>query len=162
MGRWRHVTTPRREGHRPAVVLFRVESRIRRTVTMSIDRRPQRRARRGLAVRPCRAIVSMAAALLFDPGAPVVPAAEAPAARPPVEIGSARAVAGQKVRGALKVAEDADGTPITLPLTIITGKKPGPVAWVQAVTHGDEYGGARALQDIVPGSSPRTMIGQRD
>src|SRR3989441_6882301 len=95
------------------------------------------------------AFCSLAAAIPLQPGAPAARAAETPAARPPVEIGSARGVAGQKVRGALKVVEDADGTPIVLPLTIITGKKTGPVAWVQAATHGDEYGGARALQDVV-------------
>jgi uncharacterized protein len=79
--------------------------------------------------------------------------------KPPVEVGGARAAAGQKVRGALKVAESADGTPIVLPLTIATGRKPGPVAWVQAQTHGDEYGGARALQDVVRALDPGTMSG---
>src|SRR5882672_7316449 len=79
--------------------------------------------------------------------------------KPPVEVGSARAVAGQKVRGVLKVAESADGTPIVLPLTIAAGRKPGPVVWVQAATHGDEYGGARALQDVVRGLDPATMSG---
>jgi len=76
-----------------------------------------------------------------------------------VEVGSARAVAGQKVRGVLKLAESADGTPIVLPLTIAAGRKPGPVVWVQAATHGDEYGGARALQDVVRGLDPGTMSG---
>src|SRR5439155_926407 len=76
-----------------------------------------------------------------------------------VEVGSARAVAGQKVRGVLKVAESADGTPIVLPLTIAAGRKPGPIVWVQAATHGDEYGGARALQDVVRGLDPATMSG---
>src|SRR5881296_2588151 len=80
-------------------------------------------------------------------------------AKTPVEVGSARAVAGQKVRGVLKVAESADGTPIVLPLTIAAGRKPGPVAWLQAATHGDEYGGARALQDVVRGLDAGAMSG---
>jgi len=79
--------------------------------------------------------------------------------RPPVEVGGARAVAGEKVRGALKVADAADGTPIVLPLTIAAGRKPGPVAWVQAATHGDEYGGARALQEVVRGLDLGAMSG---
>ena len=87
------------------------------------------------------------------------PAASAADAKPPVEVGSARAVPGQKVRGVLKVAEAADGTPIVLPLTIVSGRRPGPVAWVQAATHGDEYGGARALQEVVRGLDPSTMSG---
>ena len=77
----------------------------------------------------------------------------------PVEVGTARGVPGEKVRGALKVAEDADGTPVVLPITIATGRKPGPVAWVQAATHGDEYGGPRALQEVVRGLDPATMTG---
>lgn len=80
-------------------------------------------------------------------------------AKGPVEVGTARGVAGEKVRGALKVAEDADGTPIVLPITIVTGRKPGPVAWIQAATHGDEYGGPRALQDVVRGLEPASMSG---
>src|SRR6058998_128621 len=76
-------------------------------------------------------------------------------AKPLLMVGSARAVAGQSVSGALKVAETVDGMPIIL----AAGTKPGPVAWVQAATHGDEYGGARALQDVVRSLDPRTMSG---
>lgn len=90
---------------------------------------------------------------------PAAWAAGPAAPKGPVEVGTARGVAGQKVRGALKVAEDADGTPVVLPLTIATGRKPGPVAWIQAATHGDEYGGPRALQDVVRGLDPATMTG---
>jgi predicted deacylase len=89
----------------------------------------------------------------------IVLAAASGVARPPLEIGTARAVAGQRVKGALNVAEGADGTPIALPIEIVTGSKPGPVAWVQAVTHGDEYGGARALQEVVRGLDPAGMSG---
>jgi len=104
-------------------------------------------------------IVLLTAALLIHPGGPSATAAEAPAAKDLVEIGGARGVAGGKVRGALKVAEDADGAALVLPLTIITGKKPGKVVWIQAQTHGDEYGGARALQDVVRRLDPATMSG---
>jgi uncharacterized protein len=98
---------------------------------------------------------------LFALTATLCPTRTAGAADPkaPVEVGSARAVAGQKTRGVLKVAETADGTAIVLPLTIAAGRKPGPVVWVQAATHGDEYGGARALQDVVHALDPGTMSG---
>src|SRR5262249_44872073 len=98
-------------------------------------------------------------AMLFVLGGPGSGAAEPSDRKGPIEIGGARGTAGEKVRGALKVAEDADGTPIVLPLSIITGRKPGPVAWVQAATHGDEYGGPRALQDVVRGLDPEPMSG---
>jgi len=100
-----------------------------------------------------------ASLLLCVPLALAAPTVRAAEAKPPVEVGGTRAVPGQKVRGTLKVAEAADGTPIVLPLTIAAGRKPGPVAWVQAATHGDEYGGARALQDVVRNLDPATMSG---
>jgi predicted deacylase len=76
-----------------------------------------------------------------------------------IEVGTARGVPGQKVRGFLKVAEDADGTPAQLPVVIVAGRKAGPVVWVNACSHGDEYGGPRALQDVVRGLDPDTMTG---
>ena len=66
---------------------------------------------------------------------------------------------GQTVRGSLKVAEAADGSPVALPIAIITGAKTGPVVWVQAAAHGDEYGGPRALQEVVKGLDPQAMSG---
>jgi len=76
-----------------------------------------------------------------------------------LEIGSARGVAGQTVRGSLKVGEAADGTAVSLPIAIVTGRRPGPVVWVDACAHGDEYGGPRALQDVVRGLDPEVMSG---
>jgi hypothetical protein len=77
----------------------------------------------------------------------------------PVEVGSARGVAGQVVRGALAVAEESDGSPVSLPVAVVTGRKPGPAVWAQACAHGDEYGGPRALQELVRTLDPETMSG---
>lgn len=85
-------------------------------------------------------------------------AAAAPPDRP-VSVGTARGVGGKTVRGSLRVAEAADGSPIELPVAIVTGSRPGPVVWVEAATHGDEYGGVRALQDLLRKLDPRTMTG---
>jgi predicted deacylase len=76
-----------------------------------------------------------------------------------LELGSARAAAGQKVRGALSVLETVDGTPFAIPVVIASGTRPGPVVWVQALAHGDEYGGARALQELVRDLDPGAMSG---
>jgi predicted deacylase len=90
---------------------------------------------------------------------------EAALAAPPperarvVELGNARGVVGQAVRGTLKVGEQADGTAIAIPLVIVTGRKPGPTVWVEASAHGDEYGGPRALQDVVRSLDPEAMSG---
>lgn len=86
-------------------------------------------------------------------------AAAAPAERRLVEVGSARGVAGEVVRGSLPVAEAADGSPIALPVAIVTGREAGPVVWVEASAHGDEYGGPRALQDVLRGLDPAAMKG---
>jgi predicted deacylase len=77
----------------------------------------------------------------------------------PVSIGTAKGVRGQSVRGVLKVAEAADGSPVSLPIAIVTGAKSGPVVWVQAAAHGDEYGGPRALQGVVKSLDPAQMSG---
>ncbi len=82
-----------------------------------------------------------------------------PSPSQPIEVGTARGAPGQKVRGLLKVAEEADGAAIALPIEIVTGRKPGPVVWIDAMTHGDEYGGARALQEVVRGLDPEQMAG---
>jgi predicted deacylase len=93
--------------------------------------------------------------VLFGAGPDLLSAAE----RKVVEIGTARGVAGQAVRGSLKVAEAADGSPVSLPITIVTGRQAGPVVWVEASAHGDEYGGPRALQDVVRSLDPQAMAG---
>src|SRR5262245_18443395 len=112
-----------------------------------------------MGLRPAHGAVLALVILTMGLIPPAAGAAEPAAPKGPVEVGTARGVAGEKVRGALKVAEDADGTPVVLPLTIATGRKPGPVAWIQAATHGDEYGGPRALQDVVRGLDPAAMTG---
>ncbi len=76
-----------------------------------------------------------------------------------LEVGTARGAPGQNVRGTLKVAERSDGTPLTLPIVIVTGRNAGPVVWVDALTHGDEYGGGRALQAVVRRLDPERMSG---
>jgi predicted deacylase len=77
----------------------------------------------------------------------------------PIRIGTATGVAGRAVRGTLPVAEDPDGSPISLPVTVVTGARPGPVVWVDAAAHGDEYGGPRALQELVKSLDPAAMSG---
>jgi len=79
--------------------------------------------------------------------------------RPPVQVGTATAAPGAKTRGSLRVGDAADGTPIAIPLSVVAGRRPGPVVWIQAGTHGDEYGGIRALQEVVRDLDPAAMSG---
>ena len=82
----------------------------------------------------------------------------------PLTVGTAQGERGRVVRGTLKVAEAADGSAIELPIAIATGangptNEPAPVVWVEAAAHGDEYGGPRALQDVLKSLDPARMSG---
>ncbi|MFN8575195.1 MAG: hypothetical protein U0132_24285, partial [Gemmatimonadaceae bacterium] len=101
-----------------------------------------------------RALLMLVAALVVV--TPDDTVAQSPRA---VEVGTARGVAGAKVRGALNPIEEADGTPLSLPVVVVTGTRPGPLVWVQALTHGDEFGGARALQQVLAALDPNEMSG---
>jgi uncharacterized protein len=103
-------------------------------------------------IQPCFALLVLFSAMVAGRAA----AAPAPT---PLQIGTAHGVPGQTVRGSLVVAEAADGSPVSLPLAIVTGRLPGPVVWVEAGAHGDEYGGPRALQDVLRGLDPAVMSG---
>ncbi len=81
------------------------------------------------------------------------------AERQAIELGTARALPGEKARGSLKVVETADGSDVSLPVSIVNGRSAGPVVWIQACAHGDEFGGARALQEVVGGLVPEKMSG---
>jgi uncharacterized protein len=92
-------------------------------------------------------------------GATPPAASTRPAHQGPLQVGTARGTPGHAVRGVLQVGEEVDGTPISLPLVIVTGSDDGPVVWIQALAHGDEFGGARALQEVVADLDPDTLRG---
>lgn len=118
-----------------------------------------------LLARPAFAALMFCTAVLaaqpeVRAGVPGSPAgAPAGGERPAVRVGDATAQPGRKVRGSLRVGDAADGTPIAIPLAIVAGTRPGPVVWIQAGTHGDEYGGIRALQEVVRDLDPAAMSG---
>lgn len=93
------------------------------------------------------------------PAAATTPEAAAPPGAGTLVVGTARGEPGRKVRGTLRVVEAADGAPFSAPVVIVTGRRPGPVVWADACHHGDEYGGARALQEVVRTLDPETMSG---
>jgi len=62
-----------------------------------------------------------------------------------VQVGTAKAKAGEVTRGELRVGSLADGSPIRLPVFIACGRKPGPRVWIEGCVHGEEYGGAAAI-----------------
>lgn len=76
-----------------------------------------------------------------------------------IRVGNAVAETGQIVRGSLPIGERADGTQMTCPVAVASGREPGPVLWLQACVHGDEVGGTLALQAFLRELAPCTHKG---
>ncbi|MDN2567307.1 succinylglutamate desuccinylase/aspartoacylase family protein [Aquibium sp. A9E412] len=62
-----------------------------------------------------------------------------------MKIGTVEARQGTLSRGQLPLGEYPDGGAIASPLIVASGRKPGPVLWVQTCIHGNEVGGPVAV-----------------
>ncbi|HWQ74999.1 MAG TPA: succinylglutamate desuccinylase/aspartoacylase family protein [Syntrophomonas sp.] len=58
-----------------------------------------------------------------------------------IQIGTAAAKPGERARGKLFVGELANGSEVAIPVMIANGKNPGPVLWLNAALHGNEFNG---------------------
>lgn len=77
---------------------------------------------------------------------------------PRFKIGTARAKPGAWTTGTLTLGHYPDG-PITTPVNILCGTRPGPVLWVQSAIHGAECGGALGLLRLFKRIDPKRMKG---
>jgi predicted deacylase len=77
----------------------------------------------------------------------------------PERIGTAEVQRGAVTRGRLPLIEYADGSDVEAPVIVVAGKKDGPVAWLISCGHGDEVGGALAMQRVAKALDPATMSG---
>lgn len=79
-----------------------------------------------------------------------------------IEVGTAIAIPGKRTRGELELGFYPDGLPITTPVTIVAGTKPGPTLWLQSSVHGPENGGPvgalRLLNELDPNSIAGTIV----
>lgn len=79
-------------------------------------------------------------------------------AQAPFVVGSASAAPGQIAYGTLAVPAGSDaGT--SIPLIVVNGAKPGPVAAFVAGSHGTEYASMVALTNFAPRIDPRQLTG---
>ncbi len=83
----------------------------------------------------------------------------AAAASWPDRVGTAEVRPGEVTRGRLPLIEYADGSQVAAPVIVIAGRERGPVAWLIACGHGDEWGGALAIQRIAKALDPATLKG---
>lgn len=74
------------------------------------------------------------------------------------KVGTARARPGAWTTGTLTLGEYPDA-PITTPVNILCGARPGPVLWVQSAIHGAECGGALGLLRLFKDLDPKRMKG---
>ena len=77
----------------------------------------------------------------------------------PDRVGTAEVRPGEITRGRLPLIEYADGSDVEAPVIVVAGKTPGPVAWLISCGHGDEVGGALAMQRVAKALDPATMNG---
>ena len=59
----------------------------------------------------------------------------------------------------LKVLEAVDGTDVSIPYAMITGRKAGPKLYVGAAIHGDEVNGVFVVRDIISRIEPNELKG---
>ncbi|WP_338420708.1 succinylglutamate desuccinylase/aspartoacylase family protein [Phormidium tenue] len=91
----------------------------------------------------------------------VGPPLATPAAVPlsPLTIGGEMIPLGKRVRLDLPVARLTTGTMMSLPVTVISGKKPGPRLWLSAAIHGDELNGVDVIRRIAKSLRPNRLAG---
>ncbi|MEP0949430.1 succinylglutamate desuccinylase/aspartoacylase family protein [Nodosilinea sp. FACHB-141] len=77
----------------------------------------------------------------------------------PLTIGGETIPLGKRVRLDLPVARLTTGTMMSLPVTVISGKKPGPRLWLSAAIHGDELNGVDIIRRVAKSLRPNRLAG---
>lgn len=76
-----------------------------------------------------------------------------------ITIGPVSAAPGEKAAGYLTVAWLKDASPVQMPVMVVNGAQPGTCLWIQGGSHGNEYVGPMAIQDLYHGVQPKDMRG---
>jgi predicted deacylase len=75
------------------------------------------------------------------------------------QIGTARSSKGERVYGEVVVTHRVDGTPISIPIILVQGKKPGPTLCLNGCIHGDEFSGMEAITRLANELDPAELSG---
>lgn len=76
-----------------------------------------------------------------------------------IEVFGIRVKPGEVAHERVTVSQFADGAPLTMPLTIINGRRPGPRLYLQAGIHGDEVTGTEVAVRLTSQVSPDQLSG---
>jgi predicted deacylase len=77
----------------------------------------------------------------------------------PLAIGGEVIPRRRRVRLDLPVARLPTGTVMSLPITVISGRSPGPRLWLSAAIHGDELNGVDIIRRVVKALKPSRLSG---
>ncbi len=77
----------------------------------------------------------------------------------PLAIGGEVIPRSKRVRLELPVSRLPTGTMMSLPVTVISGKRPGPRLWLSAAIHGDELNGVDIIRRVVKALKPHRLTG---
>jgi predicted deacylase len=75
------------------------------------------------------------------------------------EVGTARASGPGRFEGALTIGATPDGAPIESPVVILRGAADGPVVWMHACVHGNEYCGTYTVHEFLRSLDPAALKG---
>ncbi len=82
--------------------------------------------------------------------------------RTPINIGGQTVAPGERRIVVLPVSKLSNHTPVTLPVHVLHGERPGPAMFVSAAVHGDELNGVeiirRVLRTLGPGNIRGTLL----
>jgi predicted deacylase len=79
--------------------------------------------------------------------------------RAPIRVGGNEVRPGRRANLELPVARLSTGTYLSLPLTVVHGRRDGPRVWLSAAIHGDELNGLEIIRQVVSGLDARTLTG---
>lgn len=74
-------------------------------------------------------------------------------------VGTASSDAPGRTNGVLRVGAHPDGGPIEIPVIILRGQADGPVLWMHACVHGNEYCGTYNIHEFIRSLDPAQMTG---
>jgi predicted deacylase len=74
-------------------------------------------------------------------------------------IGGQAIAPGKRVKLEIPVARLPTGTHLSLPITVIHGRQPGPRLWLSAAIHGDELNGVDIIRRVVQPLKPKRLSG---
>nr|WP_225887148.1 succinylglutamate desuccinylase/aspartoacylase family protein [Nodosilinea nodulosa] len=77
----------------------------------------------------------------------------------PLTVGGETVPRGKRLRLDLPVARLTTGNMLSLPITVVNGRKPGPRLWLSAAIHGDELNGVDIIRRVVKELKPHRLSG---